>query len=205
MLAAALGLSVKHNARPVTRPGEGSLWIEDRGISVPPSAVVVGPRVGIDYAGPDKHLPYRFIVPDSAWAPLLGGAPAAAPWDRRAEAARRKGGGGGGGGHGGWGRGRGGSTSSKQSQAAAEVAKGDAGCRNTVYNGRAQTGAEHFGRLAGAGARAFRVEFVDEGPGRVRRTLECYGALARGELSAADLWRELKLLSQLGVTRGSME
>eukprot|EP00741_Cyanophora_paradoxa_P013434 tig00020685_g12972.t1 len=83
--------------------------------------------------------------------------------------------------------------------------KGDAGCRNTVYNGRAQTGAEHFGRLAGAGARAFRVEFVDEGPGRVRRTLECYGALARGELSGADLWRELKLLSQLGVTRGSME
>jgi len=27
----------------------------------------------------------------------------------------------------------------------------------------------------------------------------------RGEISGAELWRELKLLNQLGVTRGQME
>jgi putative protease len=27
----------------------------------------------------------------------------------------------------------------------------------------------------------------------------------RGEISGADLWRELKLINQLGVTRGQME
>jgi putative protease len=32
-----------------------------------------------------------------------------------------------------------------------------------------------------------------------------YRALLRGEISGAQLWRELKLQNQLGVTRGSME
>jgi putative protease len=32
-----------------------------------------------------------------------------------------------------------------------------------------------------------------------------YGQLIRGEITGADLWRELKLINQLGVTRGQME
>ncbi|HUR59742.1 MAG TPA: DUF3656 domain-containing protein, partial [Opitutaceae bacterium] len=40
--------------------------------------------------------------------------------------------------------------------------KADAGCRNTVYNNRAQTGAEYVSRLLELGARSFRVEFVNE-------------------------------------------
>ncbi|HEY0945888.1 MAG TPA: DUF3656 domain-containing protein [Opitutaceae bacterium] len=83
--------------------------------------------------------------------------------------------------------------------------KADAGCRNTVYNNRAQTGAEYAQRLLELGARSFRVEFVNETPGEVARTLERYQRLLRGEVSGADLWRELKLLNQLGVTRGQME
>ena len=34
--------------------------IEDRGIIVPENAVVAGPRIGVDYAGDDALLPYRF-------------------------------------------------------------------------------------------------------------------------------------------------
>jgi putative protease len=49
------------------------------------------------------------------------------------------------------------------------------------------------------------VEFVNEEPAEVTRTLEKYQQLLRGEISGADLWRELKLLHQLGVTRGQME
>ncbi|MDF9826337.1 putative protease [Ereboglobus sp. PH5-10] len=83
--------------------------------------------------------------------------------------------------------------------------KADAGCRNTVFNNRAQTGAEYVARLLALGARHFRVEFVDETPGEVVQTLARYRQLLRGEIDGAALWRELKLLNQLGVTRGQME
>ena len=83
--------------------------------------------------------------------------------------------------------------------------KADAGCRNTVFNNRAQTGAEYVARLLELGARSFRVEFVNETADEVRRTLGSYRQLLRGELSGAELWRELKLLNQLGVTRGQMD
>ncbi len=83
--------------------------------------------------------------------------------------------------------------------------KADAGCRNTVFNNRAQTGAEYVMRLLELGARSFRVEFVNESAEEVARTLTRYGQLLRGEIAGADLWRELKLLNQLGVTRGQME
>jgi putative protease len=83
--------------------------------------------------------------------------------------------------------------------------KADAGCRNTVFNNRAQTGAESAARLLALGARAFRVEFVNETPDEVARTLRRYQQLLRGEITGPDLWRELRLLNQLGVTRGQME
>ena len=83
--------------------------------------------------------------------------------------------------------------------------RADAGCRNTVFNNRAQTGAEYVARLLALGARSFRVEFVNEGAEEVTHTLLRYGQLLRGEISGAGLWRELKLLNQLGVTRGQME
>ncbi len=83
--------------------------------------------------------------------------------------------------------------------------KADAGCRNTVYNNRAQTGADYVARLLELGARSFRVEFVNEGADEVAHTITRYQQLIRGEISGADVWRELKLLNQLGVTRGQME
>jgi putative protease len=83
--------------------------------------------------------------------------------------------------------------------------KADAGCRNTVFNARAQTGAEAVSRLMGLGIRHFRVEFVDESAAEVERTLGRYRALLRGEITGEALWRELKLNNQIGVTRGQME
>jgi putative protease len=83
--------------------------------------------------------------------------------------------------------------------------RADAGCRNTVFNNRAQTGAEYVARLIELGARSFRVEFVNEGADEVARTVQSYQRLLHGEINGTDLWRELKLLNQLGVTRGQME
>jgi putative protease len=83
--------------------------------------------------------------------------------------------------------------------------KADAGCRNTVFNGRAQTGAEYVARLLALGARHFRIEFVNESAEDVTRIVAKYRSLLRGEMTGAQLWRELKLHNQLGVTRGPME
>jgi putative protease len=83
--------------------------------------------------------------------------------------------------------------------------KADAGCRNTVYNSRAQTGAEFVDRLLALGARSFRIEFLNETEDELQRTVHRYRQLLRGEISGADLWRELKLINQLGVTRGQLE
>jgi len=83
--------------------------------------------------------------------------------------------------------------------------RADAGCRNTVFNNRAQTGAEYVARLLELGVRSYRVEFVNESPDEVARTLARYAQLLRGEITGAELWRELKLINQLGVTRGQME
>jgi putative protease len=83
--------------------------------------------------------------------------------------------------------------------------KADAGCRNTVFNNRAQTGAEYVARMLALGARAFRVEFLNETPDELRHTVRAYRQLVRGETTGATLWRDFQLINQLGVTRGQME
>ncbi|MEI9864277.1 MAG: DUF3656 domain-containing protein [Limisphaerales bacterium] len=82
--------------------------------------------------------------------------------------------------------------------------KADAGCRNTVFNSQAQTGAEYIAKMIELGVRNFRVEFLDESPETVERTIAKYRQLLRGEIDGTQLWRELKLFNQLGVTRGQM-
>jgi putative protease len=82
--------------------------------------------------------------------------------------------------------------------------KADAGCRNTVFNALAQTGAEYVSRMIELGVRHFRVEFLNETPEQVAQTISKYRRLLRGEITGTQLWRELKLMNQLGVTRGQM-
>jgi len=83
--------------------------------------------------------------------------------------------------------------------------KADAGCRNTVFNARAQTGAEFVGRMIELGARHFRIDFLDEEADEIARTVGRYRQLLAGEITGAELWREFKLINQLGVTRGQMD
>ena len=79
------------------------------------------------------------------------------------------------------------------------------GCRNTVFNALAQTGAEYVERMLALRVRYFRIEFLNEMPEQVARLIANYRQLLRGEMTGAQLWRELKLFNQLGVTRGQME
>jgi putative protease len=82
--------------------------------------------------------------------------------------------------------------------------KADVGCRNTVFQSLAQTGAEHVSRLVGLGARHFRIEFLNETPGQVAETISTYRQLLEGRINGSQVWRELKALNQLGVTRGQI-
>ncbi|WP_017299316.1 U32 family peptidase [Nodosilinea nodulosa] len=81
----------------------------------------------------------------------------------------------------------------------------DAGCRNTVYNGVAQTGAEYAQRLMQAGARHFRLEFLAESPEQVESAIAQYRQLLAGDISGSQLWRNLSVQSKLGVTRGPLD
>jgi putative protease len=82
--------------------------------------------------------------------------------------------------------------------------KADAGCRNTVYNALAQTGADHAVHFKNLGVRSFRIEFVNETADEVAKTIALYRKLFRGGIDGAQVWRELKVTNQLGVTRGQI-
>ncbi len=43
------------------------LWIADLGTTILPSQIRASPRIGIDYAGKDALLPWRFTIKDNSW------------------------------------------------------------------------------------------------------------------------------------------
>lgn len=59
-----LGIHFLHTGLDLTRkPTNGDsfgIWVEDRGIQINPATITSGPRIGVDYAGEDTLLPYRF-------------------------------------------------------------------------------------------------------------------------------------------------
>ncbi|GAA4308938.1 DNA-3-methyladenine glycosylase [Mucilaginibacter gynuensis] len=58
-VAKAMGISRQINGVSML---SDTLWVEDRGLLFEDEQVKVCPRVGVDYAGDDALLPYRFFV-----------------------------------------------------------------------------------------------------------------------------------------------
>jgi DNA-3-methyladenine glycosylase len=58
-VAKALGISRAINAISLQ---SDTLWVEDRGLTFPDEAIAAAPRIGVDYAGEDALLPYRFYL-----------------------------------------------------------------------------------------------------------------------------------------------
>ena len=50
-----------------TLNGSSALHIEEKGLIIPPEVIETGPRIGVDYAGEDALLPYRFRI-DASFA-----------------------------------------------------------------------------------------------------------------------------------------
>jgi putative protease len=83
--------------------------------------------------------------------------------------------------------------------------RADLGCRNTLFNARAQTAAEVLPQLRKAGVGHLRLELLDESADQARLRVEQYLAALDGRLSGRELWRNEQLDSRLGVTRGSLK
>jgi putative protease len=83
--------------------------------------------------------------------------------------------------------------------------RADVGCRNTLFNAVAQTGARFFDALRGKGLGNFRVELLEEDAEESARVIRAYQSLLAGERDGTGLWRELNAQSQLGVTKGTLD
>ncbi|MCB0502672.1 MAG: DNA-3-methyladenine glycosylase [Bacteroidetes bacterium] len=58
-LSKALGITTNFNA---TDLQSDLIWIEDKDIYIPSSDIVSTPRIGVNYAGKDALLPWRFLI-----------------------------------------------------------------------------------------------------------------------------------------------
>ncbi len=83
--------------------------------------------------------------------------------------------------------------------------KADVGCRNTVFNGHAQSGALYLERFRSLGVRRFRLEFLAESADRVAEVIEVYRQLLAGAAAPRAVWNALKATQRLGVTRGTLD
>lgn len=80
----------------------------------------------------------------------------------------------------------------------------DEGCRNTVYNAIEQSGAEYLTTFQELGVPSYRVEFLEEDASKVREVLSLYRAAMQGRIGGTEVWKKLKAINQLGVTRGQL-
>ena len=64
VLSIALGINKKLYGADLT--GD-TIWLEDKGVYIAPEQLAAGPRIGIDYAGEDASLPWRFWLKGNKW------------------------------------------------------------------------------------------------------------------------------------------
>ncbi len=80
----------------------------------------------------------------------------------------------------------------------------DEGCRNTLFNGQAQTAARIAQAVRKQGLRRFRIELLAENAEKSLAIVEGYRELLKGQCSAQELMDRLDLLDRIGVTEGTI-
>ncbi len=58
-LTKALGITTKYNKTPLDG---NTIWIEENNLIINDEDIITGERIGVDYAGNDAKLPYRFFI-----------------------------------------------------------------------------------------------------------------------------------------------
>ncbi len=68
-LTKALGINLSMNGEYLLN---NKVWIEDQSIKISKSSIVASSRIGIDYAGEDAQLPWRFTIAGNEWVSKNG-------------------------------------------------------------------------------------------------------------------------------------
>ena len=63
-LSKSLGIHIKHNGELLN---SNLIWIEDRGVKIHSRKILSTIRVGVEGAGRDATLPYRYIIEGNKW------------------------------------------------------------------------------------------------------------------------------------------
>lgn len=83
--------------------------------------------------------------------------------------------------------------------------KADAGCRNTVFNAVPQSAGVYLDSLRQAGVRQYRVELLNQSARESGEVISAYVDAVAGKAGNQEVWRKVKAISKLGVTRGSLD
>ena len=78
--------------------------------------------------------------------------------------------------------------------------RSDEGCRNTLFNGKAQSAARYAESMRRCGLNRFRLELLEENAEQTERLITLYRELLRGNTDADTLLRNLNALDRIGVT-----
>ena len=81
----------------------------------------------------------------------------------------------------------------------------DVACRNTLYNQTPQSGAETFQELRQANVGWYRIELLEQDAEETVQTIDLYSKLLADQLSAQEVWQNLRAANRVGVTRGTLE
>ena len=63
-LTQALGITVEENSISLI---EDRIWLEDCNFKIKQKDILSSSRIGVDYAGDDANLPYRFYIKNNKW------------------------------------------------------------------------------------------------------------------------------------------
>src|SRR5690606_6648927 len=82
--------------------------------------------------------------------------------------------------------------------------KADAECRNTMFNGVAQSAAKLLPALRASNVNTFRIEALDEGKDALRKKVEMYLRAISDNNAIDSIISELKLSERYGVSEGQL-
>jgi putative protease len=82
--------------------------------------------------------------------------------------------------------------------------KPDAECRNTVFQGKPQSGARLVPELLALGVRNFRLEALFETPAELSKKIQTYSELLSASCSPEELFNRLGVVEKYGVTEGQL-
>ena len=78
--------------------------------------------------------------------------------------------------------------------------RSDEGCRNTMFNGQAQSAARYVEGMRRCGLNRFRLELLDETPTQTSELIGHYRALLNGRTTPEQLMQRLNVIDRIGVT-----